>query len=335
MSTALRKELERDATDIYNTRVKFVIVPFFAIYSIAALFGRSSSVQHNNETDAQADHAILSGVSTHISRDSGLRMQLLVDELPVFLHRGHSIAAVLLCFTMVYQKQTVLTMYKSLRLGGQASGSSYSNHLFWHRWVGRLGLVLVVVMDLCGLFMGPLSSWPSFETFNYFFFAPWVFMIIGIYGCASSKLLCYHRFFGNMLLKGCIATPLARLAGAALQKQVLLRFDILVWHGLNSLQSSCSSTSPELLQLFLGLGGFKRILRRYRDSHGGDQPLAACRCSCLVVCDQSRHFARGEGRCRRRRREERRVRHCIVLPLQGAHRGLAASQGVLSEGSYF
>jgi hypothetical protein len=67
--------------------------------------------------------------------------------------------------------------------------------------------------------MGPLSSWPNFTTFNWFFFAPWVFMFVGIYGCASSKLLCYHRFFGNMLLKGCIATPLARLAGAALQRQ--------------------------------------------------------------------------------------------------------------------
>jgi hypothetical protein len=210
MSAIVRSELRADASDVYNTRIKYLLVPFFVAYSAFALFGRAATAPHD------ADDAI----TTHIARDSGLRMQLTVEQLPTHLHRGHSVAAVLLCFVMVWQKQTVLNM--NISLSGSSKGTSYADHLFWHRWAGRLGIGLVMLMDLCGLLMGPLSAWDNFTTFNLFFFAPWTFMIAGIYGCASSKgkLVCYHRFFGNMLLKGCIATPLARLAGAALQRQV-------------------------------------------------------------------------------------------------------------------
>ena len=44
-------------------------------------------------------------------------------------------------------------------------------------------------------------------------------MVIGIYGYAKQKTIHLHRYFGNMLLKGCIATPLARIAGSILQGQ--------------------------------------------------------------------------------------------------------------------
>lgn len=200
----LKTLLEEDTHDVYNTTCRFLLVPLFVIYAMYALFGLTS---HSIDTD--------SNTTTHIARDSGLRMQLTVEQLPLLLHRGHSIAAVFLCVTLVCQKQTVVNMYSALC----SKDGRYASHLFFHKWIGRLALGLVAVMDLCGLLMGPLSAWDGFTTFNFFFFAPWVFMAIGIYGCASSKLLCYHRFFGNMLLKGCVATPLARLAGAALQKQ--------------------------------------------------------------------------------------------------------------------
>ena len=121
----------------------------------------------------------------------------------------------------------------------------------------------MTAMDVCGFMMGDLSAWPGFSTFNFFFAAPWVLMFAGIYGCASSKLVCYHRFFGNMLLKGCIATPLARLAGAALQKQQVRRGHQCFVDGL------LSELTPyhRLLPSNLGLGGRRRLLLWHRICH--------------------------------------------------------------------
>ena len=44
-------------------------------------------------------------------------------------------------------------------------------------------------------------------------------MITGLWVYATKKTIYLHRYFGNMLLKACIATPLARIAGSVLQRQ--------------------------------------------------------------------------------------------------------------------
>jgi len=70
-------------------------------------------------------------------------------------------------------------------------------------------------------------SWDLILFFNplkrlvIFFATPWIIFCIGIYFTAtitSIKKLCLHRLFGNMLLKACLATPFARLAGSYLQR---------------------------------------------------------------------------------------------------------------------
>mmetsp|Transcript_38724 Transcript_38724/g.62056 ORF Transcript_38724/g.62056 Transcript_38724/m.62056 type:complete len:127 (-) Transcript_38724:184-564(-) len=66
--------------------------------------------------------------------------------------------------------------------------------------------------------MGPYVAWENFTTFEYLFAAPWLLFFFGIYTFASKKTIRLHRLFGNMLLKACIATPLARLAGSLLQR---------------------------------------------------------------------------------------------------------------------
>ena len=148
VNSVVERELKEDAADFYHKQVKFFFLPFFVAYSLFALFG-STSVAPPSGTKHNSSGRVL----THISRDSGLRMQL-HEMLPFVLHRGHSVSAVLLCFTMFYQKETVVQMHR-------ANGEDYFSYLFWHRWVGRLALLLVTIMDLCGLLMGPLSSWQN------------------------------------------------------------------------------------------------------------------------------------------------------------------------------
>jgi hypothetical protein len=196
------RELVADAHDMYNKYVKYLIVPFALAYS-GNFFISSSKKSVTLEYEGQ---------HTHWARDSGLRMQLNTTALPVSLHAGHAFAAVSLFLLLLYQKHSVVQM------STEKTRSGYLDLLNIHRWIGRVAILLVLIMDLCGLLMGKYSAWEGFTTFNLFFFAPWLFMIVGIYGCASSTLIIWHRYFGNMLLKGCIATPLARLAGSWFQQ---------------------------------------------------------------------------------------------------------------------
>ena len=110
-------------------KVKYLIVPFFALYSFSVFFGATSSTLHSEQGEPnQTTPAV---IATHIARDSGLRMQLLVKELPALYHRGHAIADVLLCFTMAFQKETVCSMDRSL--SSRKDVKSYASQLFWHR----------------------------------------------------------------------------------------------------------------------------------------------------------------------------------------------------------
>ena len=71
----------------------------------------------------------------------------------------------------------------------------------------------VAVMDVAGYLMGPYSAWTSFLAFEKLFFAPWLPMAGSIYLLAGRGTVRLHRLSANVLVKACIATPLARLAG--------------------------------------------------------------------------------------------------------------------------
>eukprot|EP00470_Lotharella_oceanica_P001718 CAMPEP_0170170442 /NCGR_PEP_ID=MMETSP0040_2-20121228/3436_1 /TAXON_ID=641309 /ORGANISM="Lotharella oceanica, Strain CCMP622" /LENGTH=176 /DNA_ID=CAMNT_0010409847 /DNA_START=125 /DNA_END=652 /DNA_ORIENTATION=+ len=135
----------------------------------------------------------------------------LKSKFPDALLQIHAGCAVAMLLMVLFQKHSVIRM-----LGKEGSFARQA-----HRWVGRLTLLVMMGMDVAGYLMGPYAQWDHFTTFEYLFAAPWIVFLAGIYSFASIKHVRLHRLFGNMLLKACIATPLARLAGAALQRSEL------------------------------------------------------------------------------------------------------------------
>jgi hypothetical protein len=73
-------------------------------------------------------------------------------------------------------------------------------------------------MNLFGFLMAEHSSFDGFNIFIFIFAAPFTIFGLGLYFTAKrGEYIRYHRLFGNMLLKGCIGTPLARYGGSILQ----------------------------------------------------------------------------------------------------------------------
>ena len=77
---------------------------------------------------------------------------------------------------------------------------------------------MLFFMDAAGYAMGRFSSFSHFDTFSVLFALPFAVWLVGIWLTATRGWLQTHRLLSNMLLKGCIATPLAR-AGGALPQQ--------------------------------------------------------------------------------------------------------------------
>ena len=76
---------------------------------------------------------------------------------------------------------------------------------------------MLFFMDAAGYAMGRFSSFAHFDTFSVLFALPFAIWLVSIWVTAKAKWLQTHRLLSNMLLKGCIATPLARAGGALLQ----------------------------------------------------------------------------------------------------------------------
>ena len=87
-----------------------------------------------------------------------------------------------------------------------------------HRRLGYCILLACAIMDGAGYYMGRYSAFPHFETFSVWFALPFAVWLILIPLTAKLKLLHTHRLLSNMLVKGCIATPLSRVGGAHLQR---------------------------------------------------------------------------------------------------------------------
>jgi len=195
----IKLEFVFDSSDIYNRYVKYLILPALLFYGYFALLGQSVLLSNTD------------GSYLHQARDSSLSMSL-STPFPTWLISTHSISGVFLYTLVIFNKFFVTKM----------ANGQYQKYVFLHRWVGRLCLLLLLSMDFAGFFMGPYSIFQSFKIFSYFFAAPWIIFCIGIYFTATIstvKQLKLHRLFGNMLLKACLATPFARLAGSYLQKK--------------------------------------------------------------------------------------------------------------------
>ena len=205
-----------DACDSYNACVRpvllYVGLPMYLAY-LAVNVSRMPKVQYG--------HGTAGTLLNSTARDSGLRMEI-TSPFPEFQLIMHGVSAVLLFVLIVIQKESVRAM-----LGAPAtcpnlfswSGITPIAALRWHRRIGRCCCVLMLLLAAPGFLLCRYSSWEHFEMFAYFFAAPWLCWAVSIYLTATPRLIHMHRFVGNMALKGCIAVPLSRIAGATLQER--------------------------------------------------------------------------------------------------------------------
>lgn len=194
MNKEIRRALEADEKDAYNTAIKWLAVPCIATY-IAVTLMHSSSVQV-----ASNDSVV------YTSRDTGLQMTATSlfshDLLAIHLWSGIG-----LCFLVLFQKYIVSLM-----------SSSYKYYKDIHCALGFFILLLSLQMSIAGFFLGFKSALPNFLAFSVLFAAPWVIWAVTVWWSASAARIHTHRLLGNMMVKGCLAVPLSRVSGAYLQK---------------------------------------------------------------------------------------------------------------------
>eukprot|EP01091_Cochliopodium_minus_P008321 TRINITY_DN1864_c0_g1_i1.p1 TRINITY_DN1864_c0_g1~~TRINITY_DN1864_c0_g1_i1.p1 ORF type:complete len:262 (-),score=40.47 TRINITY_DN1864_c0_g1_i1:24-809(-) len=194
----VKKVLERDSNDIYNRKFKYIIIPLVALYLINAIVNRSTIKRKED------------GQFSSIAKDSGLTTTLSSEfNYDIVLH---SLGGLLLFVCVLYQKYLVIKMRDTF------GGKDYKSYEELHRVIGFLTFGSILVMDFAGYIAGNKVSWPGFaDFFIYIFSFPWIVWLFAIYLTAAALKYEEHRLFGNMLLKGCIAVPFARLAGGYLQ----------------------------------------------------------------------------------------------------------------------
>ena len=79
-------------------------------------------------------------------------------------------------------------------------------------------IALLLLMIYTAWDVSAHSKWESFHIFKYLFVAPFAFCSIAIPVTARLKWMVCHWFLGNLLLKACLAVPVARAIGSALQR---------------------------------------------------------------------------------------------------------------------
>jgi hypothetical protein len=200
----VRAELLLDADDFYNRYGRWVVLPALLWY-LYNIFSTPSMLEELAKVNDTRPDAVL----TSVARDSGLKMTMKTVP-PEYLVNLHSMSGLALFLCVMVQKHTVREMVFK----------SYKKYAPIHRAVGCLCLLFICGMTFGGYMLGAYSAFEGFDIFSIFFAAPWICWLFGIYltGQPTTRMLSVHRLLGNMLLKGCIAVPISRIAGAALQK---------------------------------------------------------------------------------------------------------------------
>lgn len=188
-----------DALDIYHRRFKYITLPCLSLYIVHALRHSGQQIAGSNAT---------SFVSS--SGDSGLKMTL-SSPIPYWMLVAHGRGSLLLCALVLMQKEVVRWMARS----GGASVLSYARV---HRAIGYTTLMTLVIFIYSGYSMCAHSTFEDFDIFAILFVMPFVVWLVGIWLTARAHMWKAHAFLANMLLKGCIATPLSRVGGAFLQR---------------------------------------------------------------------------------------------------------------------
>ena len=195
----VQRLIELDATDFYNRRAKWVLVPVLAMYNFHSVF-----LSRGQRSDTRS----ISG--------EGLAMDL-VAPLPLPLLHAHSCGAIVLVLLTLLQKETVPGMLRAPTKDGSRPLGLATSGARLHRRLGYGCLTALAVMDAAGYAMGRYSAFANFDTFSVLFALPFAAWLVAIPLTARCGWMRSHRLASNMLLKGCIATPLSRLGGALLQ----------------------------------------------------------------------------------------------------------------------
>ena len=188
--------VKADAADAYHRCLKIIAFPCLVAYTLNALMheGRTFTASTNGE------YLSMSG-------DSGLRMTL-SQPMPAWMLKAHSYGALALVLLVLSQKEVVRRM-----------ASDYAGFARAHRVLGYATLAALATMDAAGYALCAFSTFEHFAYFAVAFAAPFALWLVGIWYTARTRRWRAHAFLSNMLLKGCIATPLSRLGGAALQRR--------------------------------------------------------------------------------------------------------------------
>jgi hypothetical protein len=216
-------QLLADADDLYHTQFKKYVVPVLLIYVLHALWASYKTLRRPEE---DGDGPMMS-----VGGDSGLEMDL-KEPFPRWMLAAHAVGACVLVVLTIIQKEVVGWMADIVKAKAESyRGASaellkvlrspeYATGLLrLHRRLGYAILACLAVMDGAGYKLGSeYSAFPGFATFAKFFAAPFALWLVGIWATAKLGWLQVHRLLANMLLKGCIATPLSRIGGAILQR---------------------------------------------------------------------------------------------------------------------
>ena len=192
-SSRIQQQITFDTLDSYHAVKPFVLC-VLGIYGIVFVVNR-----HITQADP------LTNAQTSVAKD-GLRLGV-SEEIPEWLVNTHAFCAVAALVLALMQKEMMVNL-----------NQEYGKYISTHRLFGKTCLVLVGVMDAAGYAMGKWSSFANFTVLSVLFAAPWLVFVAGIYFTAKPSLIVWHRIFGNLLIKGCIATPISRWCGALLQR---------------------------------------------------------------------------------------------------------------------
>eukprot|EP00045_Choanoeca_perplexa_P001899 m.22250 g.22250 ORF g.22250 m.22250 type:complete len:184 (-) comp11223_c0_seq1:38-589(-) len=139
-----------------------------------------------------------------------LRFDLL-DILPAVPLSAHAIAAGILVGQAYFQKWTALKLPLT-------ASSKPSSVVVAHRTNGYLTMAAMLTMATSGFVLGRHGRFPGLSYFNFAFAAPWLGMCYQLYRSVQSRDWLYHQLIGNMIVRSCLAVPLARVIGAMLQQ---------------------------------------------------------------------------------------------------------------------
>jgi hypothetical protein len=178
---------------------KYLVLGFLAVYSVVIVTRRSETLAASAETN---------GVVEYTSPE-WLRLPLVTpfDPASLCLHYVCGIALVLSCGI---QKHLLPAM---------AKGKHQSTARFLHRCVfGPIAVLAMIGMAVGGFQMRQDPALPLFSSAMVGFVLPWIVFILVVGPSAYAGAWTVHAVAGEAMFKACVAVPLARVLGAALQR---------------------------------------------------------------------------------------------------------------------